>query len=516
MSAPSIFNDVIGPIMRGPSSSHSAAAVRLGWFARYLMNSDISEVLVEADKSGSLPTTYHSQGSEMGVLGGILGFGLSDERLIHYADEIAKSGIYTRFEVGDFGDVHPNTYRITVINKHEEHSIIAISSGGGIVEIIAIDNLPVSYKGDRYLAIIYYDVDKKPNVNILTTVVSNATVSEYENDQNSFFLVESGKPFGKGTIDKLKSLNLQIRIIPPFLPVSMPDNMKVPFSSCNEMLAYNKERDFDIADLAIAYEGQRGGLTPELVVLKMVEIVEVVQKAIKTGLAGTSYKDRILGFQSGKFVQAEEKGTLHDLGVLNKIIAYTTALMEVKSSMGVIVAAPTAGSCGGLPATILGVAESLNCGNEKIAKAFLVAGLIGVFIAGDATFSAEVGGCQAECGAGSGMTAAAITYLQNGSVKQSVDAASMALQNILGMVCDPVANRVEVPCLGKNVLEASNALSVSNMALAGFDAVVSLHEVILTMDKVGKSIPHELRCTGLGGLSITNSSENIIVKLKSN
>ena len=150
---------------------------------------------------------------------------------------------------------------------------------------------------------------------------------------------------------------------------------------------------------------------------------------------------------------------------------------------------------------------------DDVTKAMLAAGIIGVFIASDATLSAEIGGCQAECGAASGMAAAALVSLANGSTIQAINAASMALQNILGMICDPVANRVEVPCLGKNVMAASNALSCANMALSDFDPVIPLDEVIETMDEVGKSIPSELRCTALGGLSTTQTSKRIKIKM---
>ena len=143
----------------------------------------------------------------------------------------------------------------------------------------------------------------------------------------------------------------------------------------------------------------------------------------------------------------------------------------------------------------------------------LAGGLIGVFIAAHATFAAEVGGCQAECGAGSGMAAAALVTLAGGTTSQAVNAASMALQNILGMICDTVANRVEVPCLGKNVMAASNALACANMALADYDPVIPLDEVIQTMDKVGKMLPPGLRCTALGCLSITKTSKEIKKRL---
>ena len=200
--------------------------------------------------------------------------------------------------------------------------------------------------------------------------------------------------------------------------------------------------------------------------------------------------------------------------MLNQIILSVTALMEVKSSMGVIVASPTAGSCGGLPGACIGAAGAMGLSLEDSTRAMLAAGLIGVFIAAHATFAAEVGGCQAECGSGSGMAAAALVTLAQGSTQQAVNAASMALQNVMGLICDPVAGRVEVPCLGKNVMAASNALACANMAIADFDVVIPLDEVIETMDRVGKSISVDLRCTGLGGLSITKASRAIENRLK--
>lgn len=188
--------------------------------------------------------------------------------------------------------------------------------------------------------------------------------------------------------------------------------------------------------------------------------------------------------------------------------------MEVKSAMGVIVAAPTAGACAALPGACLAAADTLGIGDEETAKAMLAAGLIGVLVAFRTTFAAEVCDCQAECGVASGMAAAALISLAGAGVREAVAAASMAFQNSLGMICDPVANRVEVPCLGKNVMAAANALACANMALAGYDPVVPLDEVIETMDRVGRSLPRELRCTALGGLSVTPTSKKIEARLQ--
>ncbi|MGA2500608.1 MAG: L-serine ammonia-lyase, iron-sulfur-dependent, subunit alpha, partial [Tepidisphaeraceae bacterium] len=236
-------------------------------------------------------------------------------------------------------------------------------------------------------------------------------------------------------------------------------------------------------------------------------------RSIAQGIAGTQYDDRVLGHQCGKFNDLMKAGRLLDGGVLNRIVLYVSALMEVKSSMGVIVAAPTAGACAALPGAVIAMAEAMGLSELDMAKGMLASGIIGVFIATHWTFAAEVGGCQAEGGSAASMAAAALVGLANGTLAQSVAAASMAFQSMLGLICDPVASRVEVPCLGKNVMAASNALSCANMALADYDPVIPLDEVIETAKRVGGQMPRELRCTALGGLATTRTSLQLGQKL---
>ena len=192
-----------------------------------------------------------------------------------------------------------------------------------------------------------------------------------------------------------------------------------------------------------------------------------------------------------------------DAGALNRIVLYVTALMEVKSSMGVIVAMPTAGACAALPGAVIAMAEEMKLSEEDMARAILASGLIGVFIATAWTFAAEVGGCQAEGGSAAAMAAGALVGMAGGTLEQSVAAASMAMQSMIGLICDPIANRVEAPCLGKNVMAAANALSCANMALAGFDQVIPLDEVIETAKQVANRCransvaPHSAACPSL-------------------
>jgi L-serine dehydratase len=485
------------------------------------MNDTIESVLLEFDSRGSLPTTHESQGSDMGLLGGLLGFEPFDKRLVDYREEIRRAGVQVQFKIGSYGDSHPNTYRLSLKNSKENHSLIAVSTGGGMIEVIEIDGHELSLLGDLYVTLIYLEQNEKADLHRIQGIPGQKCeiqVLQEPQKEKRFICLKTHAPLDKKQIAalSLEDEAIAVKFLPPVLPILTPPEIKVPFGSCEQMLAYNRSRQLSLAELAIEYESARGGVGRDEILDKMVEIIRIMKNSVQIGLSGTHYKDRILGCQSAFYSKKHQAGQLLDIGILNRIILYVTALMETKSAMGVIVAAPTAGSCGGLPGTVLGAADVMGCDDRQIAKAMLAAGMIGVFISKFSTFAAEVAGCQAECGAGSGMAAAALATLMGAEAEVAVAGASMAFQNSLGMICDPVANRVEVPCLGKNVMAASNAVSCANMALAGYDPVIPLDEVIHTMDDVGKSIPAKLRCTARGGLSVTPTSKNIKEKLEEN
>ena len=269
-----------------------------------------------------------------------------------------------------------------------------------------------------------------------------------------------------------------------------------------------------LSDWALRYETVRGGIDESEVLTHARHLLEIMRTGVNTGLAGTTYDDRILGWQSGEFVKLQESGRLLDGGLLNDMIAYVTALMEAKSAMEVIVAAPTAGSCATFPGALLATIDSISASADASERALLTGGLIGVFVANRSSFAAEVGGCQAETGAGAAMAAAALVELAGGTAAQSLSAASQALQNVLGLICDPVGNRVEAPCLGRNVTGAANALSCANMALAGYDHVIPFDEVLDAHRNVSELMARELRCTGLGGLAVTPTAQRIELSLK--
>ena len=181
--------------------------------------------------------------------------------------------------------------------------------------------------------------------------------------------------------------------------------------------------------------------------------------------------------------------------------------------MGVIVAAPTAGSCGTLPGALFGAASYLQKNEDETVKALLAAGLIGVFIAAHSTFAAEVAGCMAETGSGGAMAAAGLTHLLGGNLNQALNASARTLGASLGLVCDMIGDRVEVPCMDKNISAASKAYANTITSIASYTDVIPLDEVIDSMAEVGNMMPRELCCTGLGGLATSPTGLIVLQRL---
>lgn len=510
----SIFNDVIGPVMRGPSSSHVAGAARIANLVRQSMHGKITEALVDFDINGSLATSHDGHGTDMGFACGLMNIPLSDPSVDQYESLLKEHHLNIEYRILDYGAVHPGNYRMTItdatsLTRHWE----AIAVGGGMVELQKLENFEVHICGDFYELLVII------NANVLADTYAQSVQAV---TGKSDFTLTSGN--GTHVLLNLKyshSLDAELLhsirnlgnvedviYLEPVLPTPSRSNCKVPYSIAEDLLSYAKEHPMEPWEYGAYYECCRGNFSESEVFHRMEEILEVMESAVDTGLEGTQYSDRILGPQSQKIQAASQSGRLIPCEPLNTVIQCITAVMECKSSMGLIVAAPTCGSCGCLPGTIIGLGRALHFSKKDMVKGLFVAGLVGIFFAEQSTFSAEVGGCQVECGAGSGMAAAAITAMMGGTIEECMDAASMALQNITGLACDPVANRVEVPCLGKNVMGGSNALSSANMILAGYDKVIPLDETIQAIYDIGLSLPLELRCT-FGGLGKTKTARSI-------
>ena len=275
------------------------------------------------------------------------------------------------------------------------------------------------------------------------------------------------------------------------------------FSSVHEMIDLCKESGKPLYEVILESDLAESGLTRAESEAEMHRLWAVMQ-ATSDGYCGA---DRSMsGFAGGdaaKVNAAAARGVLYADGYFADVMAEALKTAECNACMKRIVAAPTAGSCGVLPAVLIPLTDERDVPEETILQALYIAAGFGQVTALRASVAGAQGGCQAEIGTASAMAAAALTHILGGTAQQCADAYAMALANLLGLVCDPVAGLVEVPCVKRNVIGAMDALSAAQMALAGIESRVPPDQVLDAMAEVGRSLPPSLRETGKGGLAAT-------------
>ena len=285
------------------------------------------------------------------------------------------------------------------------------------------------------------------------------------------------------------------------------------FLSCAEMLGAAAEQGISLAEAVMRNDLAESRLTEEKSRADMRTLWHVMQATSRDYDPAQRSRSGLCGGDAAKVEQAAAAGKLLGGDYLAAVTAEALKTAECNACMKRIVAAPTAGSCGVLPAVLLPLTRSGEASDDDICEALYVAAGFGQVIAARATLAGAEGGCQAEVGSASAMAAAALCYLKGGAPEQCAAAAAMALGNLLGLVCDPVAGLVEVPCVKRNVVGAVNAVSCANMALAGVDYAIPCDEVIDAMGRVGAQLSPDLRETGLGGLAATPTGQAIAQRL---
>ena len=276
--------------------------------------------------------------------------------------------------------------------------------------------------------------------------------------------------------------------------------------SGEELLKICEEENISLSEYAIRIEMRDKELSREEVYEKMAKNLKVMKEGATVGrekkvnsLSGLIGGD---GYRVQKYL---EKGNTLTGDVTVKAMAMALSSSEVNAAMGRIVACPTAGSCGILPAVILSAGEKLAKTDEELIDALFASAAVGMIIGMNATLSGAEGGCQAECGSAAAMGAAAVVEMMGGTPKMSLDAAAIVIKNILGLVCDPVAGLVEIPCAKRNAAGAISALCTADMVMAGVESKIPFDDTVSAMYKVGKSLPSSLRETAMGGVAITKA-----------
>lgn len=262
-------------------------------------------------------------------------------------------------------------------------------------------------------------------------------------------------------------------------------------------------------DVALHYEQEQSQLSHEMIISKMKQQLQVMKASIERGNKGVSSHTGLTGNDAKRLDEYISSGNTLCNPVMLKAVRNAMATNEVNASMGLICATPTAGSAGIVPGVLCSLIEHYNLSEQKQVEYLFVAALIGLIIANNASISGAMGGCQAEVGSASAMASAATVHVLGGTPNMSIHAAAITIKNMLGLICDPVAGLVEVPCIKRNALGATQALVSADMALAGITSRIDPDDVISAMDHVGKAMPSVFKETALGGLATTDSGLKI-------
>jgi len=504
-----ILNHVLGPVMRGPSSSHTAGAYHIACMARSMLCARPRRATFAFDPAGSYAATYAAQGADRGFAMGLLGRPLIDETFFTVLAEAPGSGLELRFEVRRLEAAdHPNTVHIEL--AAEDGSVLRLSAksiGGGEVEITRVNGWPAAFNGSAYEVLAE-----------TTPAIAPAVVEILSGDGAG---LGEAQTLARGdaaavTVRRRSALEPQTRQALGRLPggarvwesapVYFVATCQPLFASAAEMVRLAEDQRLSLGELALEYEASLLGLDRADVLDEVLRRYAIMERSVECGLSPGFSGMKLLPPCAGTIFAAEAAGRLSARSLHTRAAARAMAVMHVDSTMGVVCAAPTGGSAGTLPGTLVTLAEERGLSREQSALAMLAAGAVGLIVAQRATFAAEVAGCQVEIGAAGAMAAAAVVDGVGGTARQCCDAAAIAFQNTMGSVCDLLHGTVEIPCHTRNAAAAANAFVCADLILGGYQNLIPLDETIDAVYAVGRMLPPELRCTSQGGLAVTPSA----------
>lgn len=285
------------------------------------------------------------------------------------------------------------------------------------------------------------------------------------------------------------------------------------FRNVAELVELAESQNKKIAEIMIEQEMEFTGKSRETIIAQMEANLDVMEKAVERGLAGVHSVSGLTGGDAVLIQQYLQKGNFLSGDIILDAVSKAVATNEVNAAMGTICATPTAGSAGVVPGTLFAVKNKLNPTKEDMVNFLFTSGAFGFVVANNASISGAAGGCQAEVGSASGMAAAAIVEMAGGTPSQCAEAMAITLKNMLGLVCDPVAGLVEVPCVKRNAMGAANAMVAADLALAGVTSRIPCDEVIDAMYRIGQTMPTALKETAQGGLAATPTGRELEAKI---
>ena len=498
----SVFNDVLGPIMRGPSSSHTAGGYRIGLIVRGLLAEEATSVRVTFDPKGSMAPTYRPLGVDLAFTAGLMGWSMLDERYFEALDRARDEGVSIRFEIAPLEHTdHPNGMLIEAeFAEGRRLHVVAEAVGGGGVRIFRIDDWLVDLDGKSDQVLVEIDVESGAEVvQLLSDPNQQIAGSSVLLNARADALADRDAIAGIGDHPGVKN----VWSVSSVFFVRKGETL---FESAEEMVTMAEERDLSFGETALAYESEVLGMTETAALDEMLRRFEVMKESIEAGLDDGRSDMLLLRPTASQVFQAERADAVAIGGIHTRAAARALAVMHCCNSRGVVCAAPTGGSAGTVPGVVVSLVEERELSRKQTALALFAASAVGLVVARRATFAAELAGCQVEIGVSGAMAAAAVVEAVGGSARQAADAAAISLQNTMGSPCDPVAGACEVPCHTRNAVAASSAFTCADLILGGYVNPIPLDETIDASYEVGKALPSELRCTAKGGCAVTPSA----------
>jgi len=506
----SIFNDVLGPVMRGPSSSHTAGSYRIGRIARSLLGEEPVSAVFSFDPEGSYAKTCKQQGADLGFAAGLMGWPITDERFPQALESAARAGMSIVFQTSPLPSAdHPNAVLIELTGRQGRRlRALAQSVGGGLIIFRQVEDWKVELTGKTHDLLVECEETTVPQVEALAKsekAFEGVIVAAYPRGRA---LVHFRGPVAPSeeALRQIRSLSGVYRIwhVPPVFYVQRGEPL---FSSAAEMAGRAKSRGTGLGRVALEYESRLLGFSEKEVKEEMLRRWDIMTAAVERGLGERDLRMSLLQPSAGRIFKAEAAGNLALGGPGTRAAARAMAVLHVSNSGGVVCAAPTGASSGVIPGVLATLVETKKLSSEQVALALFAASAVGLVIAGRATFAAEVAGCQVEIGAAGAMAAAAAVEAMGGSAELALDAAAVSLQNSMGSVCDLVQGLCEIPCHTRNAMAATGALVCADLVLGGYINPIPLDETVDAVFAVGKMLPRELRCTSLGGLATTPAAQ---------
>ncbi|WP_395310507.1 L-serine ammonia-lyase, iron-sulfur-dependent, subunit alpha [Mycobacterium sp. AMU20-3851] len=515
----SIFNHALGPVTYGPSSSNTAGTNRIGYACRQIFGGQPSRVVIEFSQSGAFPATYRGMKSDVAFTDGLNGHLYDRDVLQDPSRQIHESAFPVSFAiVPDVFSPCIEAARFRIFDDvGREVTILADSVGGGDIRIHRIDGQSISVNGLYPEALVLLkELSSGARADLTTALGMIGSLSVVAEADGSVVQVRAPHGFSSALRGQLEGL---VREHDPQAAVRYLEAV-YPVAAVNESLfdnmvgtsAYCAEHGVSLGEAAIRYEQHVSGRSREEVEAYALKLLSLMRSAVQLGLETDDPIDGVVGRHASTFLETARNRM--DLGFLTLGMAYAQAVMEHSNTGKVIVCAPTGGATGILPATLVGYADQYQVSDADLVKPLMAAGLLGILMTrfGN-TFNGTDLGCQVEVGCAAAMSAAALTELLDGLPAQAFNAAAIAMQCNMGIVCDPVGGLVQAPCIQRNANGVGTATTSALMAVTGFDPVIPFDESFEAAVQLGKDFPPSMKGSSCAGLCGTPTAQRITLQL---